>query len=529
MGHYDHSKLNKVASWIGCYPVYGDAIVACMGFSKFEPTTFDTLRAILMASLPSGLWVPESVAKNFMTLPSSYYSPTWSLSGSNIIAAKTPSTILQEMMIRRTLSVGFSKTETPLSELETEQNVTEKTFEEVPLDGWWSAGVSAEHKNPKVEADISGNDKKNIPGKVTLSIRLPESDGLYSTSGTEFVSSKIFEKGSPDIAEEFQNMCLQALNAIQACGEKYLESLSYCLRTFTCLEEPEHSLNAHELGEDSDGESDGNFHECSAENPAQSSIKNLTRIKKEVYFVAINITPIQNHPNKIMNELSIETAVNGEIIRNATNFDASEFRSQDSESGSSSHQKPDNIEEKEMSAKRICSESRETNQRSITDINDVHSSEAMVVQLLDDKTDYNSSNHCLISDTNKTEVNFGIPNHTGCTVKSYTGMGILPPAIESQLALHKTGDKFEINLSSAMQNHFSLFSFPYNTDSGSTDPKEFSSSQKGDINHIEKKKRLYKFNVTILEKKKHDNQPVNKKALPNLFYPSLAVQVINIF
>ncbi len=84
--HTDNSlPVNRIASWIACTQVYGDAIVADLTIQSCKGVSTDFFKSILSSSLPSGIWFSPDVDRqmllcNPLIFPTKYVHEMWFVS-----------------------------------------------------------------------------------------------------------------------------------------------------------------------------------------------------------------------------------------------------------------------------------------------------------------------------------------------------------------------------------------------------------------------------------------------------------------
>jgi hypothetical protein len=516
--------------------------MTCAGCSGFEPGTMQIFESVVRSSLPSGIWARENIGKHFLSLPTWFYPQAWSLSGVNVVSLKPTARLLHEIITRRTLAAGYTHTDTPcLSNYDHFNTMENLIYEEVPLNGWWAKGVSPQHrhtqeKNEKTNDEIKASKKD----KITVKIKLPESESLFTVSGAEFISSKEVEKGSAEAEIILQSLFLEALHAIQKCGEGYLKSSFVDLKTFSGLKEDKDNSTQSpsssspfssssplspivELGEDS----------------CDDSTEIASKMKTDVYFISFSVRPVRAKQIEIMEQKDDQNDINHKMDIYSTTENTSEIPESSPRSTISKCVRDEKCFEEGSNLKKTRIESTGVS-------GTVNRTENKITHEFSGNSAKIGRNAFLCEENmvrrNEMELNSSSsvydPTGTGDrTVRAYTGMGMLPIDLEEKLTQAIIGSNLEFSFSSHIQSPWSLAS-PFPTPSPTLTPSPATvsatvSSEMGMIGKFplmnkskrEREERVHTFEIIILERSKCDDQPVNKKARPHLFYPSLAVQV----
>ena len=547
--------LNKVASWISSYPVYGDAIIASVDMTSTTAATLEHLKAVLHSSLPTGLWTASNAEKSFLSLPSWYYPTVWDGCSKDSIAVKRPSHILQEILSRRSEATGFSKLELPCvsqTDHDDDRSSVSLVYEDVPLNGWWSKGVEVLHVNSSKRTTNNPEVKKVNASKgelIKLRISLPYSGGLFSTSGSVFSSCEEVEKGSAEASEISQGLCLDALLALQICGMEHLSHLPSYLRPYlgslseeavipsalppsssSSIHQSYHSLpstpsvQSNELGEDSN--------EDGAEGPGEGGNK-----KGKVLLIKFRVTPMNTRDSTSKRKNNFQDSQMIELDRNGTMAvtDTSLKSSQES-----THT------DEERSPKKIRYET-------ISDASDARGAmDPMTASTISTTPNpveaVNSTVEYLETSVTESKgvvaVNEGdYLTGPGYTLSAFSGMGMLPKGLELELSTRPLGEIFTVSFPGDMGACLSGRPFseiPPSSSSSSSSAMRTQTAAGSDVvaemenGHMSSSSSStvrdvhvtdYAYEIKVLERRIHDSQPINKKAKPNLFYPSLSTQV----
>jgi hypothetical protein len=491
--------------------------MVCAGCSGFEPGTLQIFDSVVRNSLPAGMWASENIGKHFLSLPTWFYPQAWSLSGLNVVSLKPISRLLHEIITRRTLAAGYTRTEIPcLTQLG--NNTTENlVYEEVPLNGWWSKGVSPQHVHTSEKKEKTNEGMKaGKQDKITLKIKLPESESLFTVSGAEFSSSKEVEKGSAEAEVILQSLFLEALHAIQKCGEGYLESACVDLKTFSGLREehcsPSPSPSSVELGEDS----------------SDDSSEIASKMKTDVHFVAFSIRAVRVDQSEMEGEKEEQHDIRNKMDIHSDRKYASEILESSLRSAMSKCVRNEECFEEGSNLKKTRIESIGVNETlNCTDNGRMH-------EFADIGNKIGENIFLGLKDTVKEKVteseSFATPTDplgtSDCTVRAYTGMGMLPTELEEKLIQATLGSSLEFSFLSYVDDPFPSHVCPSPSATPALAPP-IAPSEVGMIIRTkrEREERVFTFKIVLLERNKCDDQPVNKKARPNFFYPSLAVQV----
>jgi hypothetical protein len=503
--------------------------MACAGCSGFEPGTLQIFDSVVRNSLPSGLWASENIGKHFLSLPTWFYSQAWSLSGLNVVSLKPIPRLLHEIITRRTLAAGYTHTEIPCL-TQCDNNTTDNlVYEEVPLNGWWSKGVSSQHKHTSEKKEKTNEEiKAGKQDKITVKIKLPESESLFTVSGAEFISSKEVEKGSAEAKVILQSLFLEALHAIQKCGEGYLESACVDLKTFSGLKEehsspsPSPSPSPVELGEDS---------------PDDSS-EIASKMKIDVHFVSFGIRAVRVDQSEMEGQKEEQHDIRNKMDIHSDRKYASEILESSSRSAMSKCVRNEECFEEGSNLKKTRIESIGVNETvNCTD-------NGRMLEFADNSNKIGENIFLGLKNTVKETVteldSFTTPTdpmgtsdctvRANCTVRAYTGMGMLPIELEEKLIQATVGSSLEFSFLSHMDGPFPSHVCPSPSGTPALAPP-IAPSEVGMRDKMvvkskrEREERVFAFKIVLLERSKCDDQPVNKKARPNFFYPSLAVQV----
>ncbi len=81
----DSLPVNRIASWIACHPIHGDAVIADLTIQCCKDTSLDFFKSILSSSLPSGIWFSQDADRqmllcNPLAFPSTYIHEMWFVS-----------------------------------------------------------------------------------------------------------------------------------------------------------------------------------------------------------------------------------------------------------------------------------------------------------------------------------------------------------------------------------------------------------------------------------------------------------------
>ena len=565
-----------MASWISSYPVYGDAVISCMDMTCTAAATLEHLKAVLHSSLPSGLWTVGSAERSFLLLPTWYYPAAWDGCSKDSVAVKKPSHVLQEIMSRRSEASGFTKSEfSCASELDNDDVKASASlvFEDVPMHGWWSKGVDVQHVDSlkRTTTAKKAEVKKAPKGElITVQITLATSEGLFATSGGIFSSSEEVEKGSAEASEVTQGLCLDALLALQSCGMDHLNHLPSHLKPYfdspadipscatpsssssalpsSSFQTPTPSLQDTELGEDS----------------AEDVIEGLGdgRNKKDkIMLVKFNVVPLahQDSTSKRKNHQQdvVMMEIDGKYSLPTTDT------SLNLESGSRSSLFKSNQEsthtDEERNPKKIryetANDARDghgdmTPLPSSTTVNYTGEAVNVTVEQLESK----------VTDSEGTAaVNDGRDiAGPGYILNAFIGMGMLPHGMELELSTRPLGETFTVyypcNMGACLSSGPAGAIHPSSSSSSSSSSpfenltgagcdveaegnaviengaSSSSSDGNGEVTATyttvqDVSNTNYSYEIRVLERKVHDSQPRNKKAKPNLFYPSLSTQV----
>ena len=573
--------LNKVASWISSYPVYGDAVISCMDMTSTAAATLEHLKAVLHSSLPSGLWTLGSAERSFLSLPTWYYPAAWDGSSKDSVAVKKPSHVLQEIMSRRSEASGFSKSELSCaSELDSDDvNASASlVFEDVPMNGWWSKGVEVDvqHVDSLKRTAKKAEVKKAPKGElITVQITLPTSKGLFATSGRVFSSSEEVEKGCAEASEVTQGLCLDALQALQSCGMDHLNHLpshlkpyfdipaeipsssttttptssssSAALPSSSSLRPPTPSLQDTELGEDS------------AEDVTEGSGDARSK-KDKILLLKFQVTPLlsRDSTSKRKNTLHDDVMMEVDGKYSLPNTDTSLNLESGSRSSLFKNSQQSTHTDEERNPKKIRYETAD-------DARDGHGD----MTPLPPSTTVNFTSEavkatveCIQSTVTDSEGNAALYDGRDLTgpgyiLSAFTGMGMIPQGMELELSTRPLGESFTVSYpcnmgaclsarpagavhpSSSSSSSSSSVATPFeNSTAAGCDVEADTvmengasgSAGNGDVTATyttvqDVSDTNYSYEIRVLERKVHDSQPRNKKAKPNLFYPSLSTQV----
>ena len=132
---------------------------------------------------------------------------------------------------------------------------------------------------------------------------------------------------------------------------------------------------------------------------------------------------------------------------------------------------------------------------------------------------------------------------TGCTVHTFSAVGLLPPEGEKRLSELKVGEALIVQYSSVHQGLYKLFenkdlSSTFDSDTEEKVGGENEETKKDDNikdegkegnskveNEVVKEVEVYSFKILLTARKRVLNPALVKRVKPNLFYPSLSVQV----
>ena len=574
--------LNRVASWISSYPVYGDAVISCMDMTSTAAATLEHLRAVLHSSLPSGLWTLGSAERSFLSLPTWYYPAAWDGSSKDSVATKKPSHVLQEIMSRRSEASGFSKSELSCaSELDNDDvNASGSlVFEDVPMNGWWSKGVEVQHVDSLKRTTKKAEVKKAPKGElITVQITLPTSEGLFATSGRIFSSSEEVEKGSAEASEVTQGLCLDALQALQSCGMDHLNHLPSHLKpyfdipaeilssstatptssSFAALppsssssRPPTPSLQDTELGEDS------------AEDVTEGSGEGSSK-KDKILLVKFHVTPLHSRhsTSKRKNTLQDDVMMEVDGKYSLPNTNASLNLESGSRSSLFKSSQESTHADEERNPKKIRYETAD-------DARDGHGD----MTALPPSTTVNYTGEAVKptvgriqstvtdSEGNAAAYDGRDLSGPGYILSAFTGMGMLPQGMELELSTRPLGESFTVSYpcnmgaclsagpvdavhpsssassaatasenSTAAGCDVEANTVMENGASGSGSSSSSGSAGNGGVTATcttvqDVSDMNYSCKIRVLERKVHDSQPRNKKAKPNLFFPSLSTQV----
>lgn len=571
--------LNKVASWISSYPVYGDAVISCMDMTSTAAATLEHLKAVLHSSLPSGLWTVGPAERPFLSLPTWYYPAAWDGSSKDSVAVKKPSHVLQEIMSRRSEASGFSKSELSCaSELDNDDvNASASlVFEDVPINGWWSKGVEVQHVDSLKRTAKKAEVKKAPKGElITVQITLPTSEGLFATSGRIFSSSEEVEKGSAEASEVTQGLCLDALQALQSCGMDHLNHLPSYLKPYfdipaeipsssspnatptssssaalpsssSSSRPPTPSLQDTELGEDS------------AEDVTEGSGDGRNK-KDEILLVKFQVTPLHSRDSTSKRKSTLQDDVMMEIDGKYTlpttdtslNLESGSRFSLFKNSQESAHT------DEERNPKKIRYETADDARDGHGEMTPLPPSvtvnctgeavKATVERIQSIVTDSEGNASAVYDGRDLTG--------PGYILSAFTGMGMLPQGMEQELSTRPLGETFTVsyqcNMGACLSAGPAGAVHPSSSSSSSSVATPFQNSTaagcdveadtvmengasgsagNGGVTATcttvqDVTNKNYSYEIRLLERKVHDSQPRNKKAKPNLFYPSLSTQV----
>lgn len=553
--------LNKVASWISSYPVYGDAIIASVDMTCTTAATLEHLKAVLQSSLPTGLWTASNAEKFFLSLPSWYYPTVWDGCSKDSIAVKKPSHILQEILSRRSEATGFSKLELPCAshtDHDDDRSSASLVYEDVPLNGWWSKGVEALHVDSSKRTTNNPEVKKVHASKgelIKLQITLPHSEGLFSTSGRIFSSSEEVEKGSAEASEISQGLCLDALLALQSCGMEHLNHLPSYLRPYlgslseeavipsalppsssSSIHQSYHSppstpsVQSNELGEDSN--------EDGTEGPGEGGNK-----KGKVLLIKFRVTSMNTRDSTTKRKSNFQDSQMIELDRN----DSMAVTDTSLTMGVNSSQESTHTDE-ERSPKKIRYEtiSGASDARGAMDpmTPSTISTTLKPVEAVNSTAEYQETS--VTESKGVVAVNEGdYLTGPGYTMSAFSGMGMLPKGLELELSTRPLGEIFTVSFPGDMGACVSGGSFseiPPSSSSSSSSALRTPTAAGSDVVAVMENGHMsstssssstvrdvhvtdYAYEIKVLERRIHDSQPINKKAKPNLFYPSLSTQV----
>lgn len=545
--------LNKVASWISSYPVYGDAIIASMDMTSTTAATLEHLKAVLHSSLPTGLWTASNAEKSFLSLPSWYYPTVWDGCHKDSIAVKKPSHILQEILSRRSEATGFSKLEVPCatqSDHNDDRSNASLAYEDVPLNGWWSKGVEVLHVDSSKRTTNNPEIKKVHVSKgelIKLQITLPHSEGLFSTSGRIFSSSEEVEKGSAEASEISQGLCLDALLALQSCGMEHLNHLPTYLRPYlgsvsevaissalppsssssSILQPSTPSVQRNELGEDSN--------EDGIEATGEGGNK-----KGKVLLIKFRVTPMHTRDSTSKRKNNFQDSQTMEFHRNdsMTVTDTSLTPCVQS-SQESTHT------DEERSPKKIRYEiiggagdgCRAVEAVTPSTISTTLSPVEAVNSTVGYQEAFLTESKGVVTVNEEDDL-----TGPGYTMSAFSGMGMLPKGLELELSTRPLGEIFRVSfpgdMGACLSGHSSS-DIPPSSSSSSSSALRTPTAAGSDVvavmdnGHMSSSSSTVRevhvtdssYEIKVFERRIHDSQPISKKAKPNLFYPSLSTQV----
>jgi hypothetical protein len=548
-----------------------------MDMTSTAAATLEHLKAVLHSSLPSGLWTPGSAERLFLSLPTWYYPAAWDGSSKDSVAAKKPSHVLQEIMSRRSEASGFSKSELSCaSELDNDDvNASASlVFEDVPMNGWWSKGVEVQHVDSLKRTSKKAEVKKAPKGElITVQITLPTSEGLFATSGMTFSSSEEVEKGSAEASEVTQGLCLDALQALQSCGMDHLNHLPSHLKPYfdipaeippsssstttptsssssaalpsSSSRPPTPSLEDTELGEDS------------AEDVTEGSGDGRNK-KDKISLVKFQVAPLHSRHSTSKRKNSLQDDVMMEVDGKYSlpNTDTSINLESGSRFSLFKNSQESTHTDQERNPKKIRYETADdardghgdmTPLPPSTTVNYIGEAVKPTVEHLDASMTESEGTAAAVNDGK------GLTG-PGYILSAFTGMGMLPQGMELELSTRPLGESFIVsypcNMGACLSAGPAGAVHPSSSSSSSeATPFENSTAVGCDVEAdkvmengasgsavsggltatyttVQDVSNTHNsYEITVLERKVHDSQPRNKKAKPNLFYPSLSTQV----